>query len=115
MRSGADFNWDGNTHQTHQTRFVDVGGGDASGHSGFTKSAPARPSARRSGCNGRGGDRKPPYRVFANQLVVVDRTKPAGRILTSVRVKARGAEALTLFRRQLAITSFTCMIGSIFV
>ncbi len=45
-----------------QTRFVDIGGGDASGHAGWIMSASAPRSGRKSGCNGRTGDWSASYR-----------------------------------------------------
>jgi hypothetical protein len=59
-----------------QTRFVDVGGGDASGHSGFIHVGLGTAERAEIRVQWPDGDQSPSYRVFANQFVVVDRTKP---------------------------------------
>jgi hypothetical protein len=59
-----------------QTRFVDVGGGDASGHAGFIHVGLGTAERAEIRVQWPDGDWSPTYRVFANQFVVVDRTKP---------------------------------------
>ena len=59
-----------------QTRFVDVGGGAASGHAGFIHVGLGTAERAEIRVQWPDGDQSPSYRVFANQFVVVDRTKP---------------------------------------
>ena len=59
-----------------QTRFVDVGGGDASGHAGFIHVGLGTAERAEIRVQWPDGDASPSYRVFANQFVVIDRTKP---------------------------------------
>jgi enediyne biosynthesis protein E4 len=59
-----------------QTRFVDVGGGDASGHAGFIHVGLGTAERAEIRVQWPDGDHSPSYRVFANQFVVVDRAKP---------------------------------------
>ena len=59
-----------------QTRFVDVGGGDASGHAGFIHVGLGTAERAEIRVKWPDGDASPSYRVFANQFVVIDRTKP---------------------------------------
>ena len=100
-----------------QTRFVDVGGGDASGHAGFIHVGLGTAERAEIRVQWPDGDWSPTYRVFANQFVVVDRTEAAGGVLVSGTVERRAADRPDERDRrlQLAMTSFTCMIGSIFV
>jgi hypothetical protein len=58
-----------------QTRFVDVGGGDASGHSGFIHVGLGTAERAEIRVQWPDGDQSASYRVFANQFVVVDRSK----------------------------------------
>ncbi len=57
-----------------QTRFV--GGGDASGHAGFIHVGLGTAERAEIRVQWPDGEQSPSYRVFANQFVVVDRTKP---------------------------------------
>jgi hypothetical protein len=59
-----------------QTRFVDVGGGDASGHAGFIHVGLGTAERAEIRVQWPDGDHSPSYRVFANQFVVVDRARP---------------------------------------
>jgi hypothetical protein len=59
-----------------QTRFVSVGGGDASGHAGFVHVGLGTAERAEIRVQWPDGDWSPSYRVFANQFVVIDRTKP---------------------------------------
>ena len=72
-----------------QTRFVDVGGGDASGHAGFIHVGLGTAERAEIRVQWPDGDWSPTYRVFANQFVVVDRAEATGRLLVSGAVEAR--------------------------
>ena len=71
---GQDLDQDGNLRA--QTRYVDVGGGDASGHAGWIHVGLGTAERAEIRVQWPDGDWSPTYRVFANQFVVVDRTKP---------------------------------------
>jgi enediyne biosynthesis protein E4 len=64
------------TGTSTQTRFVDVGGGDASGHSGWIHVGLGTAERAEIRVKWPDGDSSASYRVFANQFVVVDRSKP---------------------------------------
>ena len=59
-----------------QARTVEVGGGDASGHAGWIHVGLGTAERAEIRVQWPDGDWSPTYRVFANQFVVVDRTKP---------------------------------------
>jgi enediyne biosynthesis protein E4 len=59
-----------------QTRVVQVGGGDASGHAGWIHVGLGTAERAEIRVQWPDGDRSAAYRVFANQFVVIDRTKP---------------------------------------
>ena len=59
-----------------QTRTLQVGGGDASGHAGWVHVGLGTAERAEIRVQWPDGERSPTYRVFANQFVVVDRTKP---------------------------------------
>ena len=59
-----------------QTRFVSVGGGDASGHAGFVHVGLGTAERAEIRVQWPDGEWSYTYRVFANQFVVVDRSKP---------------------------------------
>jgi len=59
-----------------QTRAVQVGGGDASGHAGWIHVGLGTAERAEIRVQWPDGDWSPTYRVFANQFVVLDRTKP---------------------------------------
>ena len=59
-----------------QTRFVDVGGGDASGHAGWIHVGLGTAERAEIRVQWPDGESSASYRVFANQFVVIDRTKP---------------------------------------
>jgi enediyne biosynthesis protein E4 len=59
-----------------QTRFVDIGGGDASGHAGFIHVGLGTAERAEIRVQWPDGEASPGYRVFANQFVVIDREKP---------------------------------------
>jgi hypothetical protein len=66
------------------------------------------------------GDWSSTYRVLANQFVIVDRARPQAAYRCPGRSTARSRATrsecgLDNARPQVAMTSFTCMIGSIFV
>ena len=60
----------------HLNRTVAVGGGDASGHAGWVHVGLGTPERAEIRVQWPDGERSYPYRVFANQFVVIDRTKP---------------------------------------
>ena len=55
---------------------MSCGGGDASGHAGFIHVGLGTAERAEIRVQWPDGDQSPSYRVFANQFVVVDRTKP---------------------------------------
>jgi enediyne biosynthesis protein E4 len=59
-----------------QTRTAQVGGGDASGHAGWIHVGLGTAERAEIRVQWPDGDWSPTYRVFANQFVVIDRTKP---------------------------------------
>jgi hypothetical protein len=59
-----------------QTRTVQIGGGDASGHAGWIHVGLGTAERAEIRVQWPDGEWSPTYRVFANQFVVVDRTKP---------------------------------------
>ena len=59
-----------------QIRTLQVGGGDASGHAGFTHVGLGVAERAEIRVQWPDGEWSHPYRVFANQFVVIDRTKP---------------------------------------
>jgi len=59
-----------------QTRTIQVGGGDASGHAGWIHVGLGTGERAEIRVQWPDGERSPAYRVFANQFVVIDRTKP---------------------------------------
>ena len=59
-----------------QTRVIQVGGGDASGHAGWIHVGLGTAERAEIRVQWPDGDRSAAYRVFANQFVVIDRTKP---------------------------------------
>jgi hypothetical protein len=59
-----------------QTRTVEVGGGDASGHAGWIHVGLGTAERAEIRVQWPDGDWSPTYRVFANQFVVLDREKP---------------------------------------
>jgi hypothetical protein len=93
---------------------VDVGGGDASGHAGFIHVGLGTAERAEIRVQWPDGDQSPSYRLFANQYVVADRAKPQAAYGIQDGRAPKAGEGLCP-RPQLAITSFTCMIGSIFV
>ena len=59
-----------------QIRTLQVGGGDVSGHAGFTHVGLGVAERAEIRVQWPDGEWSHPYRVFANQFVIVDRTKP---------------------------------------
>jgi hypothetical protein len=59
-----------------QTRTVQIGGGDASGHAGWVHVGLGTAERAEIRVQWPDGERSYPYRAFANQFVVIDRTKP---------------------------------------
>ena len=59
-----------------QIRTLQVGGGDTSGHAGFTHVGLGVAERAEIRVQWPDGEWSHPYRVFANQFVVIDRTKP---------------------------------------
>ncbi len=59
-----------------QTRVVEVGGGDASGHSGWIHVGLGTAERAEIRVQWPDGEWSPTYRVFADQFVVIDRLKP---------------------------------------
>ena len=59
-----------------QTRTIEVGGGDASGHAGWVHVGLGTAERAEIRVQWPDGEWSPTYRVFANQFVVVDRLKP---------------------------------------
>ncbi len=96
-----------------QTRFVDVGGGDASGHSGFIHVGLGTAERAEIGCNGPTANRA--HRTACSPTSSSSSTARSHRPLIGIRHGRTRIEASTRLYAQLAITSFTCMIGSIFV
>ena len=60
-----------------QVRTIQVGGGDASGHSGWIHFGLGTAERAEIRVQWPDGEWSHPYRVFANQFVIVDRAKPA--------------------------------------
>ena len=58
-----------------QMRTVEIGGGDASGHAGWVHVGLGTAERAEIRVQWPDGEQSYPYRVFANQFVVVDRTK----------------------------------------
>jgi hypothetical protein len=56
-------------------RTVEIGGGDASGHAGWVYGGLGAAERAEIRVQWPDGEQSYPYRVFANQFVVVDRTK----------------------------------------
>ncbi len=59
-----------------QTRTIEIGGGDASGHAGWVHVGLGTAERAEIRVQWPDGEWSPTYRVFANQFVVVDRAKP---------------------------------------
>ena len=59
-----------------QVRTVEIGGGDASGHAGWVHVGLGTAERAEIRVQWPDGEQSYPYRVFANQFVVIDRTKP---------------------------------------
>ena len=64
-----------------QMRTVEIGGGDASGHAGWVHVGLGTAERAEIRVQWPDGEWSYPYRVFANQFVVVDRDEAAGGIL----------------------------------
>ena len=65
----------GEDRQPHDDRTVEVGGGHASGQPGFVHVGLGTAERAEIRIKWPDGEQSYPYRVFANQFVVVDRTK----------------------------------------
>ena len=72
-----------------QVRTIEIGGGDASGHAGWVHVGLGTAERAEIRVQWPDGEWSYPYRVFANQFVVVDRDKTAGGILVSGAVGAK--------------------------
>ena len=98
-----------------QTRFVEVGGGDASGHSGFIHVGLGTAERAEIRVQWPDGDQSPP--TACSPTSSWWSTARSRRRRTGIRGGRRAPRGRSLATGdpQLAITSFTCMIGSIFV